>query len=243
MDRPRIARIVRNLLSNAIEYAQRAPVDVLVGSNKRGVAVMVRDYGQGMTAQQAERVFDRFWRGDVARTRTMGGTGLGARDREGGRAAARRHARGVGVAGTRREFPSDAADESSGSLGQRPVIPLVAREREFARLGEPVSLEQASSGGDVVRARAALAALAAAALLAGCAGIPSSGEVKSGGGHPIVADPLDPVAPVPGSDVTTRSRSRITSSRRARRACRARSRPPRRTSRTRPRACGIRRRR
>jgi len=50
-----------------------------------------------------------------------------------------------------------------------------------------------------VRARAILGALAGAALLAGCAGIPASGPVQSGGGHAIVADPLVPVAPVPGA--------------------------------------------
>jgi len=140
IDRPRIARIVRNLLSNAIEYAQRGPIDVLVGSNRKGVAVMVRDYGQGMTAQQAERVFDRFWRGDVARTRTMGGTGLGL-------AIAKEDAQLHG--GTLEAWGSPGHGASfrltlpttSAGIGQRPVIPLVAREREFARLGEAVSLE------------------------------------------------------------------------------------------------------
>jgi two-component system sensor histidine kinase MtrB len=144
IDRPRIARIVRNLLSNAIEYAQRAPIDVLVGSNKRGVAVMVRDYGQGMTAQQAERVFDRFWRGDVARTRTMGGTGLGL-------AIAKEDAQLHGGALEAWGSPGHGASfrltlpTTSAGLGQRPVIPLVAREREFARLGEAVSLEPAAT--------------------------------------------------------------------------------------------------
>lgn len=145
MDRPRIARIVRNLLSNAIEYAQRGPVDVLVGSNKRGVAVMVRDYGQGMTAQQAERVFDRFWRADAARTRTMGGTGLGL-------AIAREDAHlhgGVieawGSPGHGASFRLTLPRTAQG-LGQSPVVPLVAREREFARLGEAVRLGPAHEG-------------------------------------------------------------------------------------------------
>jgi two-component system sensor histidine kinase MtrB len=139
MDRPRIARIVRNLLSNAIEYAQRGPIDVLVGSNRRGVAIMVRDYGQGMTAQQAERVFDRFWRGDAARTRTMGGTGLGL-------AIAREDALLHGGAIEAWGSPGHGASfrlslpRTAQGLGQQPVVPLVAREREFARLGSPVRL-------------------------------------------------------------------------------------------------------
>jgi len=37
----------------------------------------VRDFGMGMTETDAERVFDRFWRADPSRTRTIGGTGLG----------------------------------------------------------------------------------------------------------------------------------------------------------------------
>lgn len=77
MDAPRVGRIVRNLLSNAIEHAQGQPIDVAVASSSRTVAVVVRDYGVGLTPSQVARVFDRFWRADPARARTMGGTGLG----------------------------------------------------------------------------------------------------------------------------------------------------------------------
>jgi two-component system sensor histidine kinase MtrB len=41
------------------------------------VALAVRDYGLGMTEQEVSRVFDRFWRADPSRRRTIGGTGLG----------------------------------------------------------------------------------------------------------------------------------------------------------------------
>jgi two-component system sensor histidine kinase MtrB len=37
----------------------------------------VRDYGMGMTPDEAAHVFDRFWRADPSRQRTIGGTGLG----------------------------------------------------------------------------------------------------------------------------------------------------------------------
>ena len=107
MDRPRVSRIVRNLLSNAVEYAQARPVDVLVGSNKRGVAVVVRDYGLGMTAQQAERVFDRFWRADPSRKRTMGGDGIGPRDCTGGCPPPWGSTRSLGCTPTRSEFQID----------------------------------------------------------------------------------------------------------------------------------------
>ncbi|NTV38715.1 MAG: HAMP domain-containing histidine kinase [Demequinaceae bacterium] len=77
MDVPRVGRIIRNILSNAIEHAQARPIDVAVASSSRTVAVVVRDYGVGLTPAQTARVFDRFWRADPARARTMGGTGLG----------------------------------------------------------------------------------------------------------------------------------------------------------------------
>ena len=76
-DPRRIERIVRNLLVNAIEHAEGGPVDVDIGVDARAVAVAVRDHGVGMTTQDAEHAFDRFWRADPARARTTGGTGLG----------------------------------------------------------------------------------------------------------------------------------------------------------------------
>lgn len=77
MDRRRVERIVRNLLVNAIEYAENGPVEVRVAANETAVAVHVRDYGIGMAKDQVTHVFDRFWRADPARARTSGGTGLG----------------------------------------------------------------------------------------------------------------------------------------------------------------------
>jgi two-component system sensor histidine kinase MtrB len=77
MDPRRIRRIVRNLLGNAIEHGEGNPIVVTVDSNQEAVALAVRDYGLGMTPEESERVFDRFWRADPSRTRTIGGTGLG----------------------------------------------------------------------------------------------------------------------------------------------------------------------
>ncbi|MRH28884.1 HAMP domain-containing protein [Microbacterium sp. SYP-A9085] len=77
MDPRRIRRIVRNLIGNAIEHGEGRPIVVTVDSNQQAVALGVRDFGMGMTETDAERVFDRFWRADPSRTRTIGGTGLG----------------------------------------------------------------------------------------------------------------------------------------------------------------------
>jgi two-component system sensor histidine kinase MtrB len=77
IDPRRVERICRNLLVNAIEHAEGSPIEVRVAADSQAVAVVVRDHGIGMTADQASHVFDRFWRADPARARTTGGTGLG----------------------------------------------------------------------------------------------------------------------------------------------------------------------
>ena len=77
VDPRRIRRIVRNLLGNAIEHGEGRPIVVAIDSNESAIALSVRDYGLGMTQEESARVFDRFWRADPSRTRTIGGTGLG----------------------------------------------------------------------------------------------------------------------------------------------------------------------
>ncbi|MEE6273428.1 MtrAB system histidine kinase MtrB [Georgenia wangjunii] len=77
IDSRRVERILRNLLINAIEHGEGRPIEITVGVDATAVAVLVRDHGVGMTAQEAEQVFNRFWRADPARARTTGGTGLG----------------------------------------------------------------------------------------------------------------------------------------------------------------------
>ncbi|PRB19271.1 MtrAB system histidine kinase MtrB [Microbacterium sp. MYb62] len=77
MDPRRVRRVLRNLIGNAIEHGEGRPVVVTVDSNQHAVAAGVRDFGLGMEPGDAERVFDRFWRADPSRQRTIGGTGLG----------------------------------------------------------------------------------------------------------------------------------------------------------------------
>ena len=76
-DRVRVTRIVRNLIVNALEHGEGEPIDVFVAANAEAAAVSVRDHGVGMSDEQVEHVFDRFWRADPARKRTLGGSGLG----------------------------------------------------------------------------------------------------------------------------------------------------------------------
>ena len=77
MDSRRIERVLRNLVSNAIEHGEGRPVEITLGANQSAVAVTVRDHGVGLRPGDAALVFTRFWRADPARARTTGGTGLG----------------------------------------------------------------------------------------------------------------------------------------------------------------------
>nr|WP_245977308.1 MtrAB system histidine kinase MtrB [Cryobacterium soli] len=77
VDPRRVRRIVNNLIGNAIEHGEGKPIVVSVDSNESAVALSVRDYGMGMSQAEILHVFDRFWRADPSRKRTIGGTGLG----------------------------------------------------------------------------------------------------------------------------------------------------------------------
>lgn len=73
----RVERIMRNLLSNALDHAEEKPINVTVVATRTEVAVGVRDYGTGIEPSALSRIFDRFWRADPSRARVRGGTGLG----------------------------------------------------------------------------------------------------------------------------------------------------------------------
>jgi len=73
----RVARILRNLFSNAIDHSEEKPIAITIIASEDDVAIGVRDFGIGLDESTLYRVFDRFWRADPSRSRTRGGTGLG----------------------------------------------------------------------------------------------------------------------------------------------------------------------
>lgn len=72
-----LAIVVDNLLANAISYTEAGTVTVAVDADEESVRLSVSDTGMGIPDADIERVFERFYRVDRARSRTSGGTGLG----------------------------------------------------------------------------------------------------------------------------------------------------------------------
>lgn len=73
----RVERILRNLLSNALDHAEGKNVIVTILATDTEVGIGIRDFGPGLDESALIRVFDRFWREDPSRARVRGGTGLG----------------------------------------------------------------------------------------------------------------------------------------------------------------------
>ena len=77
-DRVRLRQIVDNLLGNVRAHTPTgAPAHVRVGRDDGTALIEVADSGPGMPANEAERVFERFYRADHSRSRQSGGAGLG----------------------------------------------------------------------------------------------------------------------------------------------------------------------
>lgn len=77
-DRDAIEQVVINVLTNAIKYTKEGgSIKVYVGSTKNQVYLKVVDNGIGIPEKDLNRIFERFYRVDKARSRDQGGTGLG----------------------------------------------------------------------------------------------------------------------------------------------------------------------
>ncbi len=77
-DRDRLAQILDNLLSNALRYSPEGGRVVIAAHRVNdAVQMSVTDEGPGLTADQRDRVFERFYRVDPSRSRALGGSGIG----------------------------------------------------------------------------------------------------------------------------------------------------------------------
>ncbi len=77
-DERQLVSAVVNLLENAVKYSDEgSAVEVETVAEEGRVDVVVRDRGIGIPAKDLERIFERFYRVDRARSRETGGTGLG----------------------------------------------------------------------------------------------------------------------------------------------------------------------
>jgi two-component system phosphate regulon sensor histidine kinase PhoR len=77
-DRRRLAEVLQNLLDNAIQYTPPGgQIVVSASANGAEVTFTVSDTGIGIPQADQPRIFERFYRVDVARSREVGGTGLG----------------------------------------------------------------------------------------------------------------------------------------------------------------------
>jgi two-component system phosphate regulon sensor histidine kinase PhoR len=76
-DKNRLRQVMINLITNAIKYTEKGKVEILIEEEERFGRIIVRDTGLGIPEEDLDRIFERFYRVDKARSRGAGGTGLG----------------------------------------------------------------------------------------------------------------------------------------------------------------------
>lgn len=78
VNKDRIKQVLINLIDNAVKYnIENGEIYVSVKRNNAVVEISVRDTGIGIAEENQSRIFERFYRVDKGRSRSMGGTGLG----------------------------------------------------------------------------------------------------------------------------------------------------------------------
>jgi two-component system phosphate regulon sensor histidine kinase PhoR len=83
-DKDKISQVLANLIDNAIKFNnEKGIIKIYSEPSKEGVKITVEDSGIGMPSKDIPRIFERFYRVDKARSRELGGTGLGLESTEG----------------------------------------------------------------------------------------------------------------------------------------------------------------
>jgi signal transduction histidine kinase len=78
VDPEALRRMLLNVVDNAAKHSSApSPILVTADAGQEAVAIRVRDHGPGLSAEDREHVFDRFYRGSESRSRRTGGSGLG----------------------------------------------------------------------------------------------------------------------------------------------------------------------
>lgn len=78
LDPSRFSQVLTNILDNALRYTpEGGRVDMSIRQDEDRVEISIHDSGDGVTAEDAAHLFDRFYRADESRNRDAGGSGLG----------------------------------------------------------------------------------------------------------------------------------------------------------------------
>jgi len=76
-DKNKLRQVFINLITNAIKYTEKGKVEVLIEEDPKYGRIIIRDTGIGIKEEDIQRIFERFYRVDKARSKAAGGTGLG----------------------------------------------------------------------------------------------------------------------------------------------------------------------
>lgn len=72
-----LQRAIMNILENAIKYSDCSLININVKEGKTSVEITIQDNGKGISKEHTDKVFERFYRIDRSRSRSVGGSGLG----------------------------------------------------------------------------------------------------------------------------------------------------------------------
>ncbi|MBU0504567.1 HAMP domain-containing histidine kinase, partial [bacterium] len=79
IDNERFKQVLINLIGNSIKYTEKGQVEVITSEKNNGktLEIKIKDTGIGMSAQDRERLFQKFYRVQTEKTKNITGTGLG----------------------------------------------------------------------------------------------------------------------------------------------------------------------